>query len=57
MEYLNMVMGITTYLFTAVIFAAFRRCEGEGRSMFKYFVDFLFYSIAPLVAAAFIYAR
>ena len=57
MEYLNMVMGITTYIFTAVVFAAFRRGEGEGRSMFKYFVDFLFYSIAPLVAAAFLYAR
>lgn len=57
MEYLNMVMGITTYLFTAVIFVAFRRSEGEGRFMFKYSVDFLFYSIAPLVAAAFLYAR
>lgn len=57
MEYLNMVMGISTYLFTVTIIAAFRRGEGEGRSMFKYFIDFLFYSIAPLVAAAFIYAR
>lgn len=46
MEYLNMVMGISTYLFTVTIIAAFRR--GEGRSMFKYFIDFLFYSIAPL---------
>lgn len=59
MEYLNMVMGISTYLFTVTIIAAFRRGEGEGegRSMFKYFIDFLFYSIAPLVAAAFLYAR
>lgn len=57
MEYLNMVMGITTYLFIAVIFAAFRRGEGEGRSMFKYFVDFLFYSLAPLVAVAFFGVR
>lgn len=61
MEYLNMVMGISTYLFTMTIIAAFRRGEGEGRSMFKYFIDyfidFLFYSIAPLVAAAFLYAR
>ena len=45
MEYLNMVMGISTYLFTVTIIAAFRRGEGEGRS------------IAPLVAAAFLYAR
>ena len=59
MEYLNMVMGISTYLFTVTIIVAFRRGEGEGegRSMFKYFIDFLFYSIAPLVAAAFLYAR
>ena len=48
MEYLNMVMGISTYLFTVTIIAAFRRGEGEGRSMFKYFIDFpfLFYSTA-----------
>lgn len=57
MEYLNMLMGISTYLFIVTIIAAFRRGEGEGRAMFKYFIDFLFYSIAPLVAAAFIYAR
>lgn len=57
MEYLNMVMGISTYLFAVTIIAAFRWGEGEGRSMFKYFIDFLFYSIAPLVAAAFLYAR
>lgn len=57
MEYLNMVMGISTYLFTVTIIAAFRRGEGEERPMFKYFIDFLFYSIAPLVAAAFLYAR
>lgn len=57
MEYLNMVMGITTYLFIAVIFAAFRRSEGEGRFMFKYSVDFLFYSLAPLVAVAFFGVR
>ena len=57
MEYLKMVMGISTYLFTVTIIAAFRRGEGEGRSMFKYFIDFIFYSIAPLVAAAFLYAR
>lgn len=57
MEYLNMVMGITTYLFTAVIFVAFRRSEGEGRFMFKYSVDFLFYSLAPLVAVAFFGVR
>lgn len=55
MEYLNMVMGISTYLFTVTIIAAFRR--GEGRSMFKYFIDSLFYSIAPLVTAAFLCAR
>ena len=57
MEYLNMVMGISTYLFTVTIIAAFCRGEGAGRSMFKSFVDFIFYSIAPLVAAAFLYAR
>ena len=57
MEYLNMVMGITTYLFIAVIFAAFRRSEGEGRFMFKHSVDFLFYSLAPLVAVAFFGVR
>lgn len=42
MEYLNMVMGISTYLFAVTIIAAFRRGEGEARSMFKYFIDFLF---------------
>lgn len=57
MEYLNMVMGISTYLFTVTIIAAFRRSEGEGRFMFKYSVDFLFYSLAPLVAVAFFGVR
>lgn len=57
MKDLNMVLGMSAYLYAALTYAAFRRGEGEGRSMFKYFIDFLFYSIAPLVAAAFLYAR
>lgn len=35
MEYLNMVMGISTYLFTVTIIAAFRRGEGKERSIDK----------------------
>lgn len=57
MKDLNMVLGMSAYLYVALTYAAFRRGEGEGRSMFKYFVDFLFYSIVPLVAAAFLYVR
>lgn len=57
MKDLNMVLGMSAYLYVALTYAAFQRGEGEGRSMFKYFVDFLFYSIAPLVAAAFLCAR
>lgn len=57
MKDLNMVLGMSAYLYAALTYAAFRRSEREGRSMFKYFVDFLFYSIVPLVAAAFLSAR
>ena len=51
MEYLNVALGIVSYFLAAGIYAAPRRNEA-GEATFKYFIDFLFYSIVPLTVAA-----
>ncbi len=51
MEYLNVALGIASYFLAAGIHAALRRNEA-GEAAFKYFIDFLFYSILPLTVAA-----
>ncbi len=51
MEYLNVAMGIMSYFLAAGIYATLRRDEAGGAA-FKYFIDFLFYSLLPLVLAA-----
>lgn len=51
MEYLSVALGIASYFLAAGIYAALRRDEA-GEATFKYFIDFLFYSIVPLTVAA-----
>ncbi len=51
MEYLNVALGVVSYFLAAGIYAALRRNEA-GEAAFKYFIDFLFYSILPLTVAA-----
>ncbi len=51
MEYLNVALGVVSYFLAAGIYAALRRNEA-GEAAFKYFIDFLFYSIVPLTVAA-----
>ena len=48
MEYLNILLIGMAYIFASVMYAALRSGESwEG--MFKYFVEFLFYSMVVIV--------
>ena len=52
MEYLNILLIGLTYIFTSVMYAALR--SGESREgMFKYFVEFLFWTMAAMIVTAF----
>ena len=51
MEYLSVALGIASYFLAAGIYATLRWKEA-GEATFKYFIDFLFYSIVPLTVAA-----
>ena len=48
MEYLNILLIGLTYVFTSVMYAALR--SGESRDgMFKYFVEFLFWTMMAMI--------
>lgn len=48
MEYLNILLIGLTYVFASVMYAALR--SGESREgMFKYFVEFLFWTMTAMI--------
>ena len=52
MEYLNILLIGMAYAFTSVMYAALR--SGESREgMFKYFVEFLFWTMVAAIIVGF----
>lgn len=53
MEYLNILLIGMAYAFTSVMYAALR--SGESREgMFKYFVEFLFWTMTAMIVTAYL---